>query len=103
MFKYYEIIDCLEHKYKIKIIDDDFEEIVVAESMLAVAATCNAIIKIYSKRQLPVVKNLVLLILKLNERKYLYCDIKYIIEYLQKYVPEFNQYKNEVEKILLFN
>lgn len=109
MFKDYEILEYLgynhitcERKYKIKIIDDDFEIVVGAVARDGRYLGAATIINVYSIKQLPVAENLVLLILKLNEKKYPYWEIKEIIKFLEKYIPVFKQYKEEIEKILLF-
>lgn len=89
----------------IKIHDDDFvEQIKITrfeigmpyELMSLYALAC---IKIYEKKNLDVVSNLTLLILKEHEP----FKVEQIIRTLDHSVPEFKKYKPEVEKILLFS
>lgn len=112
MFKDYEIIKYLgydastdQFEYLTKIIDDDFENELSARARLdaaASAAAARALIKIYSQKQLDVARNLMLLILKINE-KYHWLKLNYIIEDLDKYIPEFKPYSNQIKQLLLFS
>lgn len=112
MFKEYKIISCLDYddnnlnkyKYLVEIVDDDFEETIIVSGTEPVpnALIANAIIKIYSKKQLNVAYNLTLLVINWK-CKFTFWTISEIIEHIKKHNPEFTDYYNYVKQLLLFS
>jgi|ERR1019366_3935669 hypothetical protein len=125
MFKSIQYLKYLGHdpktnlcSYIYKIIDDDFEEELVnawASSGMGAGtprprraaagvagADADAVINCYSKRNLNVPKNLLLLFM-FNEKLYgsKYHNIQQQISYCMKYQSLFPKYKEEVEKYLI--
>ena len=92
--------------YLYKIIDDDFEEKIVGASArtrasLVAGPAADAVINCYSKRNLNVPKNLLLLFI-FSEKLYgsKYNNIQQQISNCMKYQPLFPKYKEDVEKYL---
>lgn len=81
--------------FEFKIIDKDFQEIISLKENKII----EAIIQIYSRRNLDVVKNLVLFMMYEQTRKG-YPIINQIKLYKIMY-PDFNKYIPEIEKYLL--
>lgn len=110
MFKSYEVtyynsdVCYNSSRYKVKIIDDDFEESIISDYISAPIAYCrsvaivNVLIKIYHQKFLPVAPNLTLLISEIKKRDFM----NFSLEYCDKYISEFKLYKEEIEKLLLF-
>ena len=91
-----------EYRYQYKIIDSDFEEVVVAvgvEVVVVVEVGVAAVIDTYEKRNLNVAANLMKTILYLH-KKYPYYSIQEIIEDNRKYNPKFAQYEEDLNKYL---
>jgi len=96
-------------RHEITIVDDDFTEddafassvrpLILADE--AAAAVSAALIDIYSRRNLNVAGNLVLL-MQYIENKWPCRDIKSQIEWYQKYVPEYPKYHDQVMDYLVF-
>jgi hypothetical protein len=94
------------YSYLFKIEDEDFEEEITGALGDRAAHTrdivgVRAVIKTYSKRNLNVSKNLLLLFM-FYEKEYgkKYYSIEKQIENCMKYQPLFQKYKEEVEKYL---
>jgi len=94
-----------QYRWEITIMDDDFTEAgVAAVSMDAGAASDTAaivLIGIYSRRNLNVAGNLILL-MQYIENKWLSPDIKLQTELHLKYVPEYPKYHDQVMDYLVF-
>ena len=101
-----------EYRHQYKIIDSDFEDVVVvvevgvgvaAEVVVGVGVGVAAVIETYEKRNLNVAANLLKFILYLH-KQYPHYTIQQIIEDNRKYNPKFAQYEKEVlarlEKLL---
>ena len=104
MFQSYEYIKHLgydektkQHSYLYKIIDSDFEEVVVAVGDGVGVGV--AVIEAYEKRNLNVAANLIAAILYIHKRYPVY-SIQHIIEDNHKYNHKFAQYEKEVSKRL---
>src|SRR5271166_1150527 len=101
MFKSYECIKSLGYNSKIKgyeflykIIDSDFEEVVVA---LAVGAGI-AVIEVYEKRNLNVAANLIKYFLYICNKYG--CIMQEVIKQNKEYTPKFAKYEKEIERYL---
>ena len=97
-----------EYRYKCKLTDSDFEEVVVGDWLgfgveVEVGVGVAAAIEAYEKRNLNVAPNLLKVILYLH-KQYPHILIQEIIEHNRKYNPKFAQYEKEVlarlEKLL---
>lgn len=96
MYKSYEY-----HNTFIEIIDDDFIEYIdIVGYGPTPSIQAASIIKIYSKRNLNVARNLVLFILDLNEKHFL--NLAWIISDIKKNVQEFADYEKQVKELLVF-
>lgn len=108
MFLSYECIDFLSstRRYgeplnricKYRIVDTDFEDVVRAEYRAgdrSAIGPANAIIKVYSKRCLPVASNLMRWMM--SEVK----SIEYIVNLNKKINPHWTKYDKDIEKLLL--
>ena len=106
MFQSYEFQEYLgydaatkEHKWQYKIIDSDFEEVVVVVGV-GVWVEVAAVIEVYEKRNLNVAANLLKFILYLH-KQYPDYSIQQIIEDNRKYNPKFAQYEEDINRYLL--
>jgi len=92
-----------QYRSEITIVDDDFTETLVAASPIGgeavVPPATTALIDIYSRRNLNVAGNLVLLMQDIESK---WLDIKLQIEYYQKYIPEYSKYHDQVMGYLIF-
>lgn len=91
--------------YEILIVDDDFQEIVTSSyNGDNTASSCALIelIKIYSKRNLNVSKNIFSFFIYIKTFGSDY-DFNNQISWYKKYVPEFDKYLPEIEKFLLIS
>ena len=90
-----------EYSYQYKIIDSDFEEIVVgvAVGVAVVGGVGVAVIDTYEKRNLNVAKNLMLAILW-HHKKYPYVSVADIVRYNKQCNPKFAKYEEELSKYL---
>ena len=87
-----------EHRYQYKIIDSDFEEVVVGDWLgLGVVV---AVIEAYEKRNLNVAANLIKVILYLH-KQYPHILIQEIIEHNRKYNPKFPKYEEDLNKYMV--
>ena len=89
-----------EHRYQLKIIDSDFEEVVVGVVVEVGAWVGVAVIETYEKRKLNVAANLVLAILCFH-KLYPNISIQEVIEDNRKYNPKFAQYEGDIEKYMV--
>jgi len=98
MFKEYIFIKETDEGYGwfFKIIDDDFEEISICEVYIDIA-----IMDIYSKRNLPVVPNLIRAMLWFKNNYNISLDKQ--IDYNKKYNPRWHEVEQEIKKYLLFS
>lgn len=88
-------------KYSITIIDSEFEEVINSfDNAYDAKIVVETIIKTYSSRSLNVPYNLFLYMLKITN-KVNFWNIKNLIKYYQKYIPEYQQYHSQIEKYLL--
>ena len=88
-----------EHRYQYKIIDSDFEEVVVVVGDWLGLGVGVAVIEAYEKRNLNVAANLIKVILYLH-KQYTDYSIQKIIEDTRKYNPKFAKYEEELNKYL---
>jgi hypothetical protein len=96
-----------EYSYQYKIIDSEFEEVVVGvvvwvEVAVGVAVAVGvevAIIDAYEKRNLNVAANLMKAILY-HHKKYPHISVPQIIEWNKKYNPKFAKYETDLQKYL---
>ena len=96
-----------EHRYQLKIIDSDFEEVVVGDWLgLGVGVVVGvwlgvaAVIEAYEKRNLNVAPNLLKFILYIHKQNPYY-SIQEIIEANRKDNPKFAQYEEDLNKYLV--
>ena len=87
------------YSYEYEIVDTEFTETAVGEEGRAVIVAGTAVINTYSKRNLNVPLNL-LLCMRYIEKQYPYSTIEKQIAYNRKYVPNFSQYKQDINKYL---
>jgi len=106
MFQSYECLEyhCFndatkDYKWQYKIIDSDFEEVVVGVGVVVGVEVWIAVIEVYKKRNLNVAANLMKTILYLN-KLFPYYSIQQIIEDNRKYNPKFAQYEEDLNKYL---
>lgn len=101
MFKGYKMNYIINNKYYILIIDDDFEKkvVVITQIYCFYARLCDAIIKVYSEKQLDVAKNL---FLYMKYIEYSGHEIENQINDFSLNVSDFNIYLPEIKKYLLF-
>ena len=85
-------------RYQYKIIDSDFEEVVVVVAVLVLLGV--AVIETYEKRNLNVAANLMLAILW-HHKQHPYVSIQEFIEYNRKYNPKFAQYEEAIQKYMV--
>lgn len=93
-----------KHNYEISIIDEDFKETITVSAVAFVSIACaaaTAIIKIYSKRNLNVSKNIVAYMKYFDKQYGSYYDINNQIHWYKKDVPKFDNYLPKIEKYLL--
>jgi len=92
-----------QSRYEIIFVDDDFIETTIAASIAdyVVVTVSIALIDIYSRRNLNVAGNLVLL-MQYIENKRSWADIKWQIEEYQKCIPEYQKYHDQVMDYLVF-
>jgi hypothetical protein len=91
-----------EYRCQYKIIDSDFEEVVVGVEVgvrVVRVGVGIAVIEVYKKRNLNVAANLMKTILYLHKRHPVY-SIQKFIEDNRKYNPKFAQYQADIEKYL---
>jgi len=91
-------------RYEITIMDVDFTEPVAASAITAdwtINDIADALIDIYSRRNLNVAGNLVLF-MQYVENKWPWRDIKRQIKWYQKYVPGYQKYHDQVMDYLIF-
>jgi len=88
-------------RYTITIVDDTFTETVSCYAAGEAYAVVSVLINIYSQKNLNVASNLALLMQHL-ERKWASINIKWQIEYYQKYVPGYQKYHDQVMEYLVF-
>jgi len=95
-----------QFRYEVTIVDDDFIEVAAATTSYSTAAHHGAagaaLIDIYSRRNLNVAGNLALL-MQYIEHKWVWSDIKWQIEWYQKYIPEYQKYHDQVMGYLAFS
>ena len=84
------------NRWQFKIIDSDFEEVVVVVEV----GVGVSIIEVYEKRNLNVAANLIKFILYLH-KKYPHYSIQHFIEDNRKYNPKFAQYEGDIEKYMV--
>jgi len=114
MFRFYDwkcfesIYETEKSQYEITIVDDDFIEIEMISvglrgngSLTDIIATFHAIINTYSRRNLNVAGNLVLL-MQFIEHKWPSMDIKWQIEICQQFISEYREYHDQVMDYLIF-
>lgn len=119
MFKDFYISHVVDYCYEVRIIDDDFETKIkidpvgvlgcrvptryLSSDATEVDIVAQAIIKVYTARQLDVVHNLALLILLIHE-KYPEWSLVEIMVSINTNIPrQFDQYFSQIEKLLVFN
>jgi len=90
----------IRSQYEITIVDDDFTEIVVASNTF-INTIVSILIDVYSRRNLNVAGNLVLL-MQCIEHRWSWRNIKQQIKGYQKYVPEYSNYHDQVMDYLVF-
>ena len=87
-------------RYQYKIIDSDFEEVVVVVVVgVGVWVEVAAVIEVYEKRNLNVAANLIKTILYLH-KLFPYYSIQQIIEWNKQHNPKFTQYEEDLNKYL---
>ena len=94
------------YSYEYEIVDTEFTETAVAAvaAVVAVAlalAGAVAVINTYSKRNLNVPLNLFLCMRYIEQRYSSYWTIDRQMEYNRKYVPNFAQYEQDIQRYLL--
>jgi len=84
-------------------VDDDFTETAVSDNgdPYSMVGAASALIDIYSRRNLNVAGNLVLL-MQYIENKWSWQDIKCQIRWYQKYIPEYQKCHDQVMDYLVF-
>jgi hypothetical protein len=87
------------YKYRCKIVDSDFEEVIVADLFTIAILITFAVIEIYEKRNLPVAPNLIRGIIW-QHKEYNY-NISDILVYNKLYIPKFAKYEKDIENYLL--
>ena len=91
-----------EHRYQYKIIDSDFEEVVVVVEVVAfvvAGAVEVAVIDTYEKRNLNVAANLMLVIIYIS--KEYGGSVQQIIEWNKQYNPKYAKYEKDIEKYMV--
>lgn len=100
MYKSYKFLTVSEITglYIYQIIDDNFEDLVEIKNGTAI---CNAIIEVYSKRNLPVASNIIRFMLLC--RNYYNWSLDDQIKHYKYYTPRWPEVDKEIKKYLLFS
>ena len=108
MFLSYELLslDVYDHnRWKFKIIDSEWEAVAVAVGVALVVGVVAgvevgvAVIQEYSKRELPVAANLIRAF-QWYSSKYGF-SIQQLIDWNKQYNPQYKQYEEEVDRLLV--
>ena len=88
-----------EHRWKLKIVDSEWEAVGVAVASGVAVAFAVAVIQEYSKRELPVAANLIRAFQFISTKRGY--SIQQIVAWNKIYCPQFKQFEEEVDKLLV--